>query len=379
MGVGRRIAPFVLVATTMLCLSSSAPGSVRLGPDITQPLPSGGFHFAAVGCQAGQYSPCSYINLRSTSPDVLVAAPADGVITHWRVRAGCCTDPQTVTRVLKLATFKLGTHDGLYGYGYANPSLVGPSFELPAGNQILADTPLDLPARVPIAAGERVGIIADNPIGFSVYDTIPSVSMTVISNGSIYLGEGYGVVYGAALAISADVEPDADHDGYGDETQDCQPTDPALHGTDCAPPVAPPPPAPLPVGGSGCGSSCGTGPSKAVSPPQVYGPVPATTDGIHFYIPLQCPATATQPCGGYLVIVPAGATKAAHAAATVFGRANYSIAPGRTAKLKLTLNRAARKRLAKTRRLKVLVQVHPAGGKPTTVARTLVARPRKKR
>jgi hypothetical protein len=39
------------------------------------------------------------------------------------------------------------------------------------------------------------------------------------------------------LDISASLEPDADSDGFGDETQDCDPTDPA-RGEDCAAPNA---------------------------------------------------------------------------------------------------------------------------------------------
>jgi hypothetical protein len=379
-----RLGPLLVaaLAATAALLPAAASGSVRLGPDVTQPLPSGGFHFAALGCQAGQYSPCAFINLRSTNPDALVAAPTDGVVTSWSLRGGCCTDPQTVTRVLKIGTFKLGKHDGFSGYGYAVPDLVGPSFELPPGNQFTADVPLTLPARMPISAGERVGIIAENPISLSVYDTIPSVTSVSIANGQLYDGEGYGLVYAAAMAISAVVEPDADHDGYGDETQDCQPADPALHGTDCTPVVVLPPPPPLPVGGVPCSpGGCGTGPSTYVSPPQVIpGPsVPASSDGIHFYIPLACPAGAAQPCGGFLVIVPSGATKAAHSAATTYARTSYSIAPGASAKVKLTLSRAARKLLKQRRRLKVTIQIQPTGGTPTTVARTLVARTPKKR
>jgi hypothetical protein len=39
----------------------------------------------------------------------------------------------------------------------------------------------------------------------------------------------------ALFPISATVEPDADHDGFGDETQDKCPTDPSTQGT-CPPP-----------------------------------------------------------------------------------------------------------------------------------------------
>src|SRR5690242_16917027 len=37
----------------------------------------------------------------------------------------------------------------------------------------------------------------------------------------------------AQLALSATFEPDADHDGFGDETQDSCPTDPGIHTGPC--------------------------------------------------------------------------------------------------------------------------------------------------
>ena len=357
-----------------LLLAASASGAVRLGPDLSKPLPSGGLHLGAIGCQKDPFSPCYYLNLRSTNPDAIAAAPANGVIVRWRFRAGCCTDPQTVTRSMKLATFDLGANDGLGGYGYVVPALTGAGFDLPPGNQIVGDTPVELPARLPIKAGQRVGIIADEPIAFSVNDETAGVTSTSIAHNSIYLGQAYGIVFAAAVQISADVEPDADGDGYGDETQDCQPSDPTrFESASCAPPPTPSQPPPVIVNVP-CTSPCpSNGPtSGAVFPLPVGGPVPPSSDGIHFYIPLSCPTGATQPCGGVLVIEPAGGKKAlATAKRTVLGRASYSVKPGRTAKVRFTLNRTGRKLLARRRTLKVTVRIQPQGGKPTVLTRTL--------
>ena len=334
-----------------------------MGPDITEPLPSGGFHFAAIGCQAGQYSPCSFVNLRSTNPEVVVAAPFDGVLTSWSVRAGCCTETQTVAHSLTLETYKQGTQDGSFGYGFAIPELIGPSFEIPPGNQLLGSTVLELPSRVRIKSGERVGISADNPIELAVYDNIEGVTLTDIAKGSEYKGEPYGTVYPDALAISAKLEPDADHDGYGDETQDCQPADPTLHGTECIkPPPAPPIPSPV-VGGIGCGSNCshGGGGGVVFIPPPPGGAL-ISPDGTHIYIPLECPPSSTVPCGGWLVIVPEGARKASAPA-----RIHFSVAPGKKTRVKVTLSRALRTRLRHVGHLKLTVRITPTGGATKTV------------
>lgn len=380
MGIGARIAALAAGALLLVALlPAAAPAAVRLGPDISKPLPSGGFHLGAIGCQAEPFSPCYYLNLRSTNPDALAAAPADGVIVRWRFRAGCCTDPQTVTRTMKLATFSQGVNDGFGGYGYVVLDQTGAGFDLPPGNQVLADVPVQLPARLPIKAGQRVGIIADHPIGFSVHDETPGVTAASITHNSIYQGQAYGYTFGAAVQISADVEPDADRDGYGDETQDCQPADPTRQeAASCAPPPAPGPPAPLIVNVP-CGSQCpSTGPGGGVVFPRpLGGQVPPSTDGIHFYIPLACPKAATQPCGGFLVIEPAGGKKAsASAKRTTLGRVKYSVKPGTTAKVRFTLSRAGRALLARRRTLRVTVRVQPQGAAETTLTRTLKVKKR---
>ena len=56
-------------------------------------------------------------------------------------------------------------------------------------------------------------------------DTIGVAGETAIGDAPAMLLEG-----GFRLNVAADIEPDADHDGYGDETQDCCATDPSRQG-----------------------------------------------------------------------------------------------------------------------------------------------------
>lgn len=389
----------LLVALALLSAALSpglAQAKVTLGPDVALPPPSGGFHFAAVGCQKAPYSPCTYVNMRSTNPDVVVAAPFDGVIVKWRTRAGCCTDPQSVTRTMTLVTIKQGVQDGAYGYVYGAAQLTGTSFELTPGNQILSVPATEFPARLPIKAGERFGVRADDPFAFGVDDTITGVTSTVLFNGVVSGGENYGTAYGVPMMMSADVEPDVDGDGYGDETQDCKPADPLIHDTDCDPvPIVPQAPHDLLSVGINCpNGSCPAppGPASDPTPPPppppppvvpILSAVPASSDGTRFNVSLYCPPTATLRCGGVLVINPAGGTKARRLAApapTNYGSATYAIEPGKKLAVKVELNRRGRKALKKKGKLKVSITLQPTGGVATSFTRTLsVKKPKKKR
>ena len=362
-----------------LCLTATLPATAwaatQLGPDLTSPPASG---FVAVGCQAS-FPSCSYVNMRSSNPAVTVAAPSPGVITSWSFRAGM--SPQTTAQSLTLRTYRQGTQDGLGGYVYAVPVRDGPSFQIPAGSQLPSDPATVLPARTPIATGERVGISAGSPISFAVYNPTSTVTSTVLFPGTTYNGEDYGnALSNTAIAIRATVEPDADGDGYGDETQDCFPADPGRH--DCAQPPGPTPvpTPPVVIDGGKCTSGCGGGIVFAPPPPP-----PPGGDGSKFYVALKCPAGATAPCGGFLIVetesgggkprgggparVPPGAILFKQLA-----KKRYEVAPGESEKVKLKLSKAGRKLLARKGKLKVSVTIDANDGGSVSTRRTLRAR-----
>lgn len=362
--MGRIRATLVLLVAalvTLLC-ASSASAAVRLGPDLS-PVPGPGF--VGVGCQSSpSYNPCSYVNLRSTNPGVLVAAPAAGVITKWRFRGGCCTDPQTVSHTFTLRTFNVGSQDGLSGYAYAVPQQTGPSFVIPPGAQVPGDPPVELAARLPITAGQRVGLEADYPISMVVYNPIADVTSTVLFNGVTYNGEMYGnPITSTAIAINADIEPDSDGDGYGDESQDCFPTDPARNGGSCQ---ATTPPPPLPGGVISCPpGGCADGPSKAATFP--LPPVQSNPRGDGgIVVNLKCPADSVYPCLGILYAeLPAG-KKAGAAAGRRLSELKYSIAPGKKKKLKLKFSKKTYAYLRKKRKRIAYVTALPKGGQPVS-------------
>jgi hypothetical protein len=351
----------LLSSAVTLAAPAGAAAAVRLGPDLTPVQNSSAF-----GCQGGMYSPCSWINYASANPAVAMTSPVNGVVTRWRFRAGCCSPAQTEARTMTLKTFApVASSDG---YVHLDPVATGPSFVVPAGNAVVSDPAVELPARMPIAVGQSVGIVADYPIEFATY-SVPSVNFTILFNGFTY-----GGAYGNALAINADVEPDADGDGYGDETQDCQPTTSAQHEA-CPQVFLPPPPNPPSVGTTGpCKSGCGGGSTGVTfsNPPRSI-PTPRGDGGV--VVELQCPPGSTSPCGGILYMeLPkpkSGKPRVSSAAPTVLARAAYSIAPGKKKSFELKFSKKVFNFLARKRTRKVIVTVQPKGGQPVSTTRTL--------
>jgi hypothetical protein len=154
-------------------------------------------------------------------------APSDGVIVSWRVKVGAGASSHEA---------RLRVIHGTKGSG-------GEKVTLPAAAGVYS-----FPARVSVQAGDELGI--------DVLDTSEFSEAVVASNSgpaaivdlwSPVLGEGeertptQNDVAGTETLINATLEPDADHDGYGDETQDACPTV-ANNGGPCPPP---PPPAPI--------------------------------------------------------------------------------------------------------------------------------------
>lgn len=375
--VAKRLVP--LTAVFVLLTVAGASASVRLGPDLT-PVQNGGVSY---GCQPGKYSPCSFVNLRTSEPVAApVAAPFNGVITKWRFRAGCCTEPQTESKTMTLKTFLPGTQDGTFEYAFIIERTAGPSFVIPPGNQVIGDSAVELPARVPILAGERVGIVADDPIAFATYSAPTTLGIVTAAPEYVYNGERYGVAYAGSLAINADVEPDADGDGYGDETQDCQTSDPSLHGTDCLPPAAGSIPPPLPSGAKSgpCEGICGGGGVVFSAPPStIRGP--RGDGGIE--VPLQCPPTATIPCGGILYVeLPPGkkprASTSKVSGPKILAKSKYSVQPGKKKTVRLTFSKSTVKFLALKTSRRVTVTIVPDIGQSTSTTKTLrYPRPKK--
>jgi hypothetical protein len=160
-------------------------------------------------------------------------------------------------------TFRLG-HITTVPAGGGVASATGPTAMLAAAGTF------SIPARVPVATGDTVGFDFATATGSHAF---PDPLSAGCFNGGFAFFYNPHLVDGAApqapqngtnsceLLVNATVEPDADNDGYGDETQDQCPTDASTHGpcptgttttpTTTTPTTTTPPPPPPCAGKTG--------------------------------------------------------------------------------------------------------------------------------
>lgn len=241
----------VLLTIAVAALAAPAQGAVTFGSDLTR-QPLNGY-----GCWLGGTFAQTDFSLRSA------AAPQDGVVVRWRMRAGSGGEaPLRVVRKLADGTY--------FGVATSAPGVIDTE------GYDWADRTRTYPTRLPIRRGDFLGI--DVPVGGKIVTAFGRLDAQVMWTGvpgselrswDPRLGDGEARAPGQAvncfdggsgadleLLVNADIEDDADRDGYGDETQDRCPADaqrqePPCGVTATAPtPDAQPQPAP---GGSASG------------------------------------------------------------------------------------------------------------------------------
>jgi hypothetical protein len=178
-----RIALGVIAA--VLVTAAPAQADVTIGS--TLPAPTATFECVG-GCTM---SPATVTGGTAFAPDA-------GVITRWRVRVGGTTTPASLQVI----------HAGAE---VARSATVTPPI----------DTITVYPARIPIAANDRIGLMWTDVINgtfFSASATATTDVWTPALGTTPRVPEFPGQAYD--VAVNADIERDADTDGYGDETQD---------------------------------------------------------------------------------------------------------------------------------------------------------------
>lgn len=163
------------------------------------------------------------------------ALPANGVVVRWRVLGAPTGSYQmrvlapsgSEYKVLRSSAVESVTAEG--GAPIASISSFATRLPVPAGSYLALATPTAQPESIP-SSGSALSKVNNAGDGA----TVPSLP-TNVSNFE--------------LAYDADVEPDADGDGYGDITQDACPTDASTQGP-CPPTSSTttrPPPTGVPV------------------------------------------------------------------------------------------------------------------------------------
>ncbi len=147
-----------------------------------------------------------------------IAAPSAGVVTQWKVNV--VPVPITFEQTMKILRLNTGAHTA---------EVIAEDSRILGGGQNVFDT------RISVQAGDRVSLFGQGPTVESLTCKTPGQE-NVIGG---FPGNGGGV--GSAnpyielpsefrIPVSAVIEPDADGDGYGDETQDKCPQSAAVQG-----------------------------------------------------------------------------------------------------------------------------------------------------
>ncbi len=206
---------FLLVLSCALVVPTAARASVTLGPVDPNPTPD--------LSQAINWPSNSLLFTAVAPPGVQLTAPTDGVITSWLLY----TDDVGPGATAQLRTL---TPMGSKSYAVIGAGAVEPLTPVTPSegqhNRILHS----FSASLPITAGQIVGVGLTRAAGSFVLPVLP------VQKGWEYgcLGPG-GCISEVPtdstpvtarhlpeqwLAMNAQLEPDVDHDGLGDETQD---------------------------------------------------------------------------------------------------------------------------------------------------------------
>ena len=152
-----------------------------------------------------------------------MTAPFDGVVVRFRIKHGP-VPPGASYRM------KVLSGDGFAGGGMRSFALEDQTapvrFEgfAPAGTDAVQPTDAaGRPRGIPISLGERIGVwVAPGGVGFQ---SATAGYVLAEHDGDHAAGRAdYTPHTGYEALINADIEPDADRDGYGDESQDNCPT-----------------------------------------------------------------------------------------------------------------------------------------------------------
>jgi len=172
------------------------------------------------------------------------AIPSTGVITSWTFHAPPPAELELIPKFFDaLKVFRPAAVPGwLQVVGESSPSQIDPGSNTH-------------PARIPVQAGDLLGNVGREEVGgeseqfaalcqtSNAGDAITGVEGNPPVGATVPMPEGR--LPSLSQPITVAVEPDADGDGFGDETQDKCPTDASTQGP-CPVKVTPPPPPPPP-------------------------------------------------------------------------------------------------------------------------------------
>jgi hypothetical protein len=150
-------------------------------------------------------TPITIFDVTASGDPLPVAAPSAGVITKWK--SNLVSAPLSIPQTLKVLRLT----------GPSTAQIIGEASGSITGGSNTFET------RIPVQAGDRLGLYGSSPSG-NLFCKTPGVeSLLGGFEGGGSVGSSVSFVElpeEARIPVSAVLEPDADNDGFGDETQD---------------------------------------------------------------------------------------------------------------------------------------------------------------
>jgi hypothetical protein len=188
--MGRNLWFALGVVLSLVAMPAHAGAAVTIGSDLTKAVDFGGGGDPVVGISV-------------TIPGRATRAPFDGVVTQWRIKKGITNWGTVNLRVIRAVAT-----DTYVGAGTSEPQAPGTV----AGEFLFA-------TRLPIAAGDFIGVNATSQWqGAANQPGVVTHLVTTPPDGGP--PSGSPIVQDEEIFFNADIEPDCDRDGFGDETQD---------------------------------------------------------------------------------------------------------------------------------------------------------------
>lgn len=211
----RKLCIPLLAAVTLLAATSSASAATTIGAALTG-TPT--LHPANCAVVSGGVPVSCTVYISSIVDQAEMApggifSPADGVITRWRVVLGASTassiaiTPRVLGFTNKYTALRSGAAQSL--------PVAGGSFEFPTRLPISANSLFAIDAVTNGAVGDAPKFVTNIATNAGLIAKTPAVP----DGGTFGIALGGGATT-TKLMINADIEPDADKDGFGDETQD---------------------------------------------------------------------------------------------------------------------------------------------------------------
>jgi hypothetical protein len=209
----RRLAVGVCAVGALALAPSPAGAAVTIGETFT---PTGGLQ-----CQNDSW----FQGVSPAPPAVQYSAPSAGVITSWSFEAAA-----TAPTLLRFKVFRPTSDPEMF-------QVVGRSVH----EHPHASATNTFETRLPVELGDLIGLYAEGSAvpcqraqaGYFLRFQIGDDPLGTTTN---YVGgQSAGPWADVQLDVSAQLEPDSDNDGFGDETQDACPDDQAVQAGACPP------------------------------------------------------------------------------------------------------------------------------------------------